>query len=158
MKTPHISNIAALEQANSAVAYIITIIGRVLVKFPSNTLAPSLVAFTHRYGTSAIRLSGSGDEVVLTSRPAWSGITGLRFPVRLLDAQESEITKWARDKYWAEIRAEKLRVQRTAEARATRARKTIAKAELELATARNELATATAGQAKEPSEREVRVS
>lgn len=74
----------------------------------------------------------------------FSKTTNLRFPVALLDAQESEITRWARDQYWSAIREAKLRAQREARNNKDRAESAVTKARHDLETAQRQLAVISA--------------
>lgn len=145
MPSPKITtNAAALDQVNASVERVTATIGRVLSKYPQNTLSPALLPFVQRHWDIAVRRSTKGDEIVLVISTFFSKTITLRFPVELLDAQESEITRWARDQYWSAIHEAKLRAQREARANTEKARRAVAKAQHDLDTAKQQLAKVSA--------------
>lgn len=138
------SNVEALDQISASVERVTSTIRSVLAKYPQNTLSPALLPFVQRHWDHAVRRSQKGDEVVLVISTFFSKTTNLRFPVALLDAQESEITRWARDQYWSAIREAKLRAQREARNNKDRAERAVAKARQDLETAQRQLAVISA--------------
>jgi hypothetical protein len=138
------TNAEALDQINTSVQRVTSTIQSVLAKYPQNTLSPALVPFVQRHWAQAIRRSHQDDEIVLVISTFFSKTTNLRFPVALLDAQESEITRWARDQYWSAIREAKLRARREAHANTEKARRAVAKAQHDLETAQRQLAVVSA--------------
>lgn len=134
----------ALDQVNASVERVTATIRRVLAKYPQNTLSPGLLPFVQRRRDLAVRRSSNGDDLVLVISTFFSKTTTLRFPVALLDAQESEITRWARDQYWAAIHEAKLRAQREARQNTEKARRAVAKAQHDLDPAKQQLAKVSA--------------
>jgi hypothetical protein len=139
-----ITNIEALDQVFASVDRVTGTIRRVLMKYPENTLSPALLPFVRRLWPVSIRRSGKGDEIVMLVSSLFHEKTMVRFPITLLDAQESEITRWARDQYWSEIRAAKLREKQNAEANLTKAKRAVDKAQADLDAAQGKLVRATA--------------
>ena len=136
--------IDALDLVFASVDRVSGTIRRVLVKYPENTLPAALLPFVRRLWPVSIRRSGKGDEIVMVVSSMFHDKSTVRFPVSLLDAQESEITRWARDQYWFGIRAAKLREKQNAEANLAKAKRAVDKAQAELTAAQGQLTRATA--------------
>jgi hypothetical protein len=139
-------NTDALDQLTEAVTRVTGLISRVLAKFPQDTLSASLVPLRNLRGDISFRRSSNGRDIVLdiTSPFVWSTQAKARFPVKLLDAPESEVTGWVRAQHWNSLRLAQLHAQQTARADETRARRHVSKAEADLATAKKRLAEFTA--------------
>ncbi|GAB5079687.1 hypothetical protein [Arthrobacter sp. AD-310] len=136
-------SIEALDQVFTSVDRVTGTIRRVLVKYPENTLPAPLLPFVRRLWPVSVRRSGKGDEIVIVVTSIFNSQTIVRFPVTLLDAQESEITRWARDQYWSGIRAAKFREKQNAEANLAKAKRAVDKAQAELTAAQGQLTRAT---------------
>lgn len=99
------------------------LIRNVLRKFPENTLTPSLEPFTNPRHWSFRLSSTDKNEVVLTGAgPGFSGQSSARFPARLLDAMDSEVTQWARLQYWSAAQESQRRLKEAAAAKAKQAK------------------------------------
>jgi hypothetical protein len=137
------TNIEALDQLTESVKRVTSTITKVLVKFPRNTLPSTLAPFMYRHSDPAVKRSQKGDEIVLTISSG-SKTTNLRFPATLLDAQESVITRWARDQYWYAIKEGKAQARRAAHAKVSLAVDSLQKAQRDLETARKHLSEVSA--------------
>lgn len=150
------TNTEALDQVEAAVVRIMMLISAVLRKYPQETVAPAMLPFIQRHSDHAIRPSrpprnGGGisdprkeDEIVLVTTSFFSSKnTTLRFPLSLLDAPEQQITRWARDQYWAAVNARKHEARLQARVKADNAGKALKKAQRDHDMALKELATLT---------------
>lgn len=136
------SNRACIKQVLQRVHEVNVLVRSVLDKFPMNTIPDSL-RWARVDRRSSVRLEG--DDVVIRYVIGWSQKLGNgTFPARLLDAQDSEITEWARAAYWEHQRAER----RAAEAAKRKERATltqrVAEIKRDLAAAESKLALAMA--------------
>ncbi len=116
--------------------------------YPQNTLSPALLPFVQRCRDVAVRRSSNGDDLVLVISTFFSKTTTLRFPVALLDAQESEITRWARDQYWSAIRDKKLRARQSAREERDKTQHALDKAQRDFDAAQQRLANVSAPSTK----------
>lgn len=138
------TNAEALDQAQASAARVASTIASVLRKFPRETLAPRLLPFVQHRSRTAVRRSSDGRELVMSISTVFSEKDTARFPVALLDAPESDITKWAREQYWSEIHAARYRERQDAQAKLTRAKNTVTQAQRDLEKAQEQLTRATA--------------
>lgn len=138
------SNVEALDQVGTAVDGVLTLISAVLRKFPRNTVPDKLLPFMQAHADRAVRRATKGDEIVLVSTSLFFKTATLRFPTKLLDAPEQEITRWARDQYWSGINTAKFQAREQARANAEKARRAVEDAQRKLEKARQHLAAVSA--------------
>ncbi|KIA73374.1 hypothetical protein ANMWB30_23010 [Arthrobacter sp. MWB30] len=147
------TNGEALTQTAAALMRVTSLMRRVLVKFPFETLPPELSVFVQFPHTQSLLFTSTGSEFTLTF-PHTSGVTKLTkliIPVSLLDAPEAGITRWIRDQYWTGVRLanqsarieaanEVQRLERACTANETRFRQTRERLEADLHDAQARLA------------------
>lgn len=133
-------------EMNNSVHRVASLIRRVLLKFPHNTLPPALKPLIWTPDWS-FRLSNDGTEIVLTHcfsfrrTPEW--VTA-RFPVALLAYQESDVTSWARERYWSGVKEVREQHRRAAHRRVSLARESVERARISLRDAERSLERASA--------------
>ncbi|OZB81379.1 MAG: hypothetical protein B7X41_16925, partial [Microbacterium sp. 14-71-5] len=101
------SNALALQQAEGAVRRVLDHVGRVLRKYPRETVVPvdMLDACIWAYSGMSVASKTSGasplpQDVVVTVAREYHRTLTVSFPLRLLDAPEQDIHVWARALYW----------------------------------------------------------
>lgn len=128
-----------LQQGLQAINNLTSLIHRVVKKYPSDQLPPSLLPFRLHDNAPSVRISASTGELVITMIPRFRQ-SSARLPITLLDAQESEVTQWVRQQYWQHSGARKEQAKSLVIANLTLARKKLDEARANVAAAQEKVA------------------
>lgn len=128
-----------LHQGLQAVNNLTALIHRVVKKFPSDQLPPSLSPFRFHDAAPSVRISGHTGELAITMAAQFRQAP-VKVPLSLLNVQESEVTQWVRQQYWQHSGARKEQEKSLAVAHLALARKKLDEAKVNLAAAQQKVA------------------